>query len=511
MKIIVQAGGLGTRMRALTTNKPKALIPVKNSPILFHLLGEFNRPEDEFIIIGDYKYDVLDRYLSTFAKKQRYILIKSSVKGNASGIREALSYVPDNEPVLLVWSDLILPEGFKNVIDACDLKGGCAIGTVDFPCSWRVENNQFVHEKGDKNGVAGLYVFANKSLLDTVPVEGSFTTWLSEQKFPMQALRMDGCIDIGTIEAYQNVETSQFRCRPYNHIEVKEHEVIKTGLTDEAKTFVLREISWYEKAQEYGFKHVPKLISKSPLTLSRVHGDNIFLAGLDEEGRAKALDKMCKALAALHQCGKASADAWDLYQEYFTKTIDRLRSIATALPFAERSTIRINGKDCPNVLLNLELFRRCVLETLMDTHYALYHGDCQLTNTLIDKSGDIFFIDPRGYFGKTKNIGDIRYDWVKVYYAIVGNFDQFNVKNFELKLDADEVTFSIGSSGWESLVKQFFDQIPADEGTEKEIKLIHAIVWLSLASHAWEDFDSMCVAFYNGTALFAEWMENYRG
>ena len=49
MKIIVQAGGLGTRMRALTTNKPKALIPVKNSPILFHLLGEFNRPEDEFI------------------------------------------------------------------------------------------------------------------------------------------------------------------------------------------------------------------------------------------------------------------------------------------------------------------------------------------------------------------------------------------------------------------------------------------------------------------------------
>lgn len=147
----------------------------------------------------------------------------------------------------------------------------------------------------------------------------------------------------------------------------------------------------------------------------------------------------------------------------------------------------------------------------MDTHYALYHGDCRLTNTLIDKSGDIFFIDPRGYFGKTKNIGDIRYDWVKVYYAIVGNFDQFNVKNFELKLDEDEVTFSIGSSGWESLVKQFFDQIPADEGTEKEIKLIHAIVWLSLASHAWEDFDSMCVAFYNGTALFAEWMENYRG
>lgn len=509
MKIIVQAGGLGTRMRSLTTNKPKALIPVKNSPILFHLLEEFNRPEDEFIIIGDYKYDVLDSYLSTFAKDKRYILIKSSVKGNASGIREALSYVPDYEPVLLVWSDLILPQGFKDVVDACELNGGCAVGTVDFPCSWRVENNQLVHEKGEKNGVAGLYVFANKSLLNTIPVEGSFTTWLSEQNFPLQALPIDGCIDIGTIEAYQNVETSQFRCRPYNHIEVKAHEVIKTGLTEEAKNFVLREISWYEKAQEYGFKNVPTLLAKSPLTLSRVEGDNIFLAKLDAEGRAKALKKMCKALADLHQCGKAPASSWDLYQEYFTKTINRLRSISTSLPFADRPTIRINGKECRNVLHNMELFRRCVLDTLMDTHYALYHGDCQLTNTLIDKNGEVFFIDPRGYFGKTKNIGDIRYDWAKVYYAIIGNFDQFNVKNFELKLEANEVSYSIGSSGWESLVTQFFENIPADEGTEEEIKLIHAIVWLSLASHAWEDFDSMCVAFYNGTALFEEWMEKY--
>lgn len=508
MNIIVQAGGLGTRMQALTANKPKALIPVRNSPILFHLINEFNRFEDEFIIIGDYKYDVLDRYLTTFCKDKRFILIKSSAKGNSSGIREALRYVPEGEPVLLVWSDLILPHNFRDVIDACNLNGGCAIGTVNFPCSWRVDGNRLVHEKGDKDGVAGLYVFANKTLLETVPNEGSFTTWLSRQTFPMKALPIEGCIDIGTIEAYQKVETSQYRCRPYNHIEVKDDAVIKIGLTDEAKTFVLREISWYELAKKYAFKHVPSLLATSPMTLSRVDGDNVFLAKLDNDGKNNALSKICRALAELHECAKAPANSWDLYQEYFTKTINRLRSISSAIPFADCSTIRINGKECRNVLLNMELFRRCVLDTLMDTHYALYHGDCQLTNTMIDKNGQVYFIDPRGYFGKTKNIGDIRYDWAKVYFAIVGNFDQFNVKNFEFKL-ADEVSYSIGSSGWESLESKFFEYIPVGEGTEKEIKLIHAIIWLSLASHAWEDFDSMCVAFYNGSALFEEWMEDY--
>lgn len=59
------------------------------------------------------------------------------------------------------------------------------------------------------------------------------------------------------------------------------------------------------------------------------------------------------------------------------------------------------------------------------------------------------------------------------------------------------------------LTSNLLDRIPNGEGTEKEIKLDHAIIWLSLASHAWEDFDSMCVAYYNGLRLFNDWLEEY--
>ena len=34
--IIVQAGGKGTRMESLTANKPKALVPIDNLPMIFH-------------------------------------------------------------------------------------------------------------------------------------------------------------------------------------------------------------------------------------------------------------------------------------------------------------------------------------------------------------------------------------------------------------------------------------------------------------------------------------------
>ncbi len=39
--IIVQAGGKGTRLKHLTANKPKALVPVDNLPMLFHLFRKY--------------------------------------------------------------------------------------------------------------------------------------------------------------------------------------------------------------------------------------------------------------------------------------------------------------------------------------------------------------------------------------------------------------------------------------------------------------------------------------
>lgn len=62
--IIVQAGGKGSRMERLTRNKPKALVPVNNLPMIFHLFKKF--PDKKFIIIGDYKFDVLEKYLREF-------------------------------------------------------------------------------------------------------------------------------------------------------------------------------------------------------------------------------------------------------------------------------------------------------------------------------------------------------------------------------------------------------------------------------------------------------------
>ena len=106
-------------------------------------------------------------------------------------------------------------------------------------------------------------------------------------------------------------------------------------------------------------------------------------------------------------------------------------------------------------------------------------------------------IDPRGYFGNTELYGDPAYDWAKLYYSVVGNYDQFNLKRFVLDIREQDVTLSIESNHWEDMEPAFFELLK-DNVTERQIKLFHAIIWLSLTTYAWEDYDSICGAFYNG-------------
>ena len=68
-------------------------------------------------------------------------------------------------------------------------------------------------------------------------------------------------------------------------------------------------------------------------------------------------------------------------------------------------------------------------------------------------------------------------------------------------LSSGEVRLSIDSNGWEDMEADFFRLTGADE---YEIKLLHAVIWLSLTTYAWQDYDSICGAFYNGLYYLEE-------
>ncbi len=78
--------------------------------MLFHLFRKYQ--DKRFVIIADYKREVMHEYLEAFADV-KYQIVNAGGRGTCAGVRQAISLIPDREPFLLVWSDLILPTDLK--------------------------------------------------------------------------------------------------------------------------------------------------------------------------------------------------------------------------------------------------------------------------------------------------------------------------------------------------------------------------------------------------------------
>lgn len=497
--IIVQAGGKGTRLGYLTKNKPKALVPVENLPMIFYLFRKY--PDKRFIIIADYKKEVLREYLSAFAEV-KYQIVEAEGIGTCSGIGQAMAYIPDDKPFMLVWSDLILPADLKlpEEYEAENVKPSQNyIGiSMTFPCRWSYTQGKFSEERSCDHGVAGFFLFSEKKEIQDIPPSGEWVRWMQQKELKFQEISLAGTREFGLLEEYEKL--GQEKCRPFNRITIENDMLIKEPVDAQGEKLAVRERAWYEKAKELNIQVLPCIYGTKPLKMEYIRGKNIYECQITHKEKRKVLETIISALKQIHESGHVSGDSFSIKEAYFNKTMERLRKIEDLVPFGRERKILINGKNCRNVFFyKRELEKK--LEELVCQDFCFIHGDCTFSNLMFREDGSPVLIDPRGYFGFTELYGDVRYDWAKLYYSIVGNYDRFNLKDFRLEIREDQIFLKIASNGWEDMESDFFELTGAEE---EEIKLLHAVIWLSLTTYAWQDYDSVCGAFYNGLYYLEE-------
>lgn len=495
--IIVQAGGKGTRLGYLTKNKPKCLVPVENLPMLFHLFRKY--PEKKFVIIADYKKEVLREYLECFAKV-KYLVVDAEGEGTCAGVAQAIRLIPEGQTFMLVWSDLILPDNFELPEGYVENTAGIDYVGISksFLCRWSYKGGEFQEEKSADHGVAGFFLFTDKDKLRNVPESGEFVRWMQQEKIYFEEISLAGTKEFGILEEYNSLEKE--KCRPFNQMIMMENKVRKEGIDEQGKALADRECRWYEEVMEKKIASIPEIYQTSPLEMERIRGRNIYECDLVYPEKRAVLVKLVDALNALHKAESCKPDAFSRNKAYYRKTMERIQSVRDLIPFADRKKIRINGRDCRNVFFyKRELERKLGLVSCQS--FCLIHGDCTFSNLMLRENGEPVMIDPRGYFGYQELYGDPMYDWAKLYYSIVGNYDKFNLKDFRLDIGQEEVKLQIDSNHWEDMEEDFFTLTGTDRDS---IKLLHAVIWLSLTTYAWQDYDSICGAFYNGLYYLEE-------
>lgn len=496
--VIVQAGGKGKRLEHYTWNKPKCLLPVGGQPILYNLFDCFESAN--FLVVGDYLYDILEKYVQVFPPNVPVELIQAKSKGTISGIDMALSYIPDRSPFLLIWCDLLLRE-----VPDCNVDGKNWIGlSRSFKCRWSYNSlGQCVEEASEERGIAGFFIFENKEFLKEIPSAGECVRWFSEQPIQFNELFLDHAYELGTLDNLVDYQNQILTSRFFNSVEVVEDKIVKQARVAEFEALIQKELNWYRTVADLGFERIPKLISDTPMTISLIDGVHPFELTGDLKQKEAVLSDIFQTLEKLHRLNSTESDLDVMAEVYLRKTQKRVQTVANLIPDLDQETLKINGYVCRNPFHGKyeSLLNQAFAEiTKNNGKFTTIHGDPTFSNMLIDGQKQAWLIDPRGYFGSVLIYGDPMYDWAKLYYSVVGNYDLFNRRRFKLKMFDDRISLEIESNGWEELESMFEDKFG---NRMRVIRLLHALIWISFCGYVKDDYDSILASFYNGVL----WLE----
>jgi hypothetical protein len=381
------------------------------------------------VIIGGYKADVLKKYLSSFANVD-YDFVLADGDGSCGGLQQAQKFIPENEPLMVINSDLILSNNLK-IPEISDNYIGIS---KTIKSDWNYKYNRLVKDHIEEFGVADLFIFKDKELLKNAPVIGDFIKYLSQSDIEFKPLDL---LDTRKIETLQQ----------------------------------------YHKTEEN--------ISKD---LNRIFFDD----------KEEVLKKITKLLNSIYKEREIPENIEDLKSEFCDKVIKAVEKIKDLVPFADRKIIKINGKDCKNVLFNLQEFRQ-MLGKIKSSEFTFFYGNCSFSNLVFWDNSEPVLINP------IVTLGNLNCDLAKLYSSIACNYDSFCLRKFRLNILDYNIKFDIMPNGWQDFEDKFFELSGADIGL---VKFLNAVMWLLMTDEVWQDYDSLCIAFYSGLYYLQDFWDN---
>ena len=106
MKVILLAGGLGTRLSEHTNTIPKPMVQIGGKPILCHIMdiyAQYNH-KNFYIALG-YKGEIIEKYFSKISKEWKINLIDTGQNTMTGGRVKRLKELIGNETCMLTYGD----------------------------------------------------------------------------------------------------------------------------------------------------------------------------------------------------------------------------------------------------------------------------------------------------------------------------------------------------------------------------------------------------------------------
>jgi len=221
MKVVILAGGFGTRLSEETANIPKPMAQIGDKPILWHIMKIYSQfGFNDFIILGGYKCYVIKEYFAnyflhrsdvTFNLKDNSLeiidnhtepwkvtILDTGINTLTGGrIKRAEKYLKDST-FMLTYGDGVSDINITNLFDFHKLHGKAITMTVVKPegrfgavnLDEQNDKVKYFMEKprGDGAWINGGFFVCEPKIFDYID-KGDQTTW---ERSPLEALAKDG-------------------------------------------------------------------------------------------------------------------------------------------------------------------------------------------------------------------------------------------------------------------------------------------------------------------------------
>jgi glucose-1-phosphate cytidylyltransferase len=220
MKVVLLAGGLGTRLSEETVLKPKPMVEIGGMPILWHIMKIYSAYGfNDFVVCLGYKGYIVKEYFANYflhksdvsidlknnaievheseAEPWKITLVHTGDESMTGGRIKRIQKYVNNETFMLTYGDGVgnvdvnrLVEFHKSHGKLCtvtSVQPSGRFGALDLSESDKV--NSFLEKpKGDGSWINGGYMVCEPGIFDYIK-QGDSTIWEQE---PIQNIALDG-------------------------------------------------------------------------------------------------------------------------------------------------------------------------------------------------------------------------------------------------------------------------------------------------------------------------------
>lgn len=219
MKVVILAGGLGTRLSEETVNKPKPMVEIGGKPILWHIMKTYSYYGiNEFIICCGYKGYMIKEYFANYflhhsditfnlkenkttvhrgsAESWKVTLVDTGDESMTGGrLKRVLPYIKNEKSFCFTYGDGVANININELIKFHNSHGKQATLTATYAPgrfgALSIKNNQVQKfqekPKGDGVLINGGYFVLSPKVIERI--EGDHTIWEHE---PLKSLANDG-------------------------------------------------------------------------------------------------------------------------------------------------------------------------------------------------------------------------------------------------------------------------------------------------------------------------------